>query len=803
MAGLLDRFRSALTAARVPAKPYTEQGVAGFSASGGYVWAPETNPEVVGPNRWRTAADILTNVSIVAASLRYSLNLISRPAWRADPPSDKQEAKDAAEFVEEVINGADTSWTRIIRRSAVYRYHGFNLQEWVAKKRDDGKIGIESVEPRPVHTITKWDLDENGGVLGVVQQSPQTGQEIYLPRAKLVYLVDDALTDRPEGLGWFRHLAEPSQRLKKYLKLETMGFERDMAGIPIGRAPLQRINDLVKEGRLTQKQADSMVTSLEKFVSMQSKEPTTGLTLDSEPFRVKTDTGEQISSVMQWGMELLTGSSTSAAALGEALHRLMMDMALIMGTDSLLIGGRGQGSRALSEDKSKNLYLTSNATLGDMAEAYDRDIVTPLWTMNGMPDELRPKLRCEDVSFKDAEGIAKALADMAAAGAILHPNDPAVNDLRDLMGISPAPEVDEATADLMLGAKAGLRPQSPDDGGPDGGGGSGPDGGGRPSRENPGGQGGKTPKGPKKGSGRAQKSDLATLYIHRPLLNPERFVAWAKANGFAKTLPPDDLHVTVAFSREPLDWSTVPDAQSGVTALGSGRAVERLGDKGAVVLLFECPDLSARWLQIRDLGASWDFPSYRPHVSITYEADPALDVSKIEPFDGLLEFGPEELGPVDDDWSSGVTEKAFNPDQPRDDHGRWTGGGGRSDAKVEAALGTKNNGWTESILPWRPDELKLDIRRFDGLRNSDKYASDQLLDPAKLEGSQITVQAGRVKELARNYDPGRVLVMSKGGHLVVADGHHRVTADLIMGRKTRARVIDVDAAERDLPKMEV
>jgi hypothetical protein len=504
MAGFFSRLAAQLTTARVAAKPYTEQGTAGFTSAGGYIVTAEKNAAVAGPNRWHTAQDLLTNVSIIAASVRYSLNLISRPAWRADPPSDKPEAKAMAEFVEEVINGADTSWARIVRRAAVYRYHGFNLQEWVAKKRDDGKIGIQSVEQRPAHTVRKWDLDDNGGVLGVVQASPQTGEEIYLPRRKLVYLVDDALTDSPEGLGWFRHLADPAQRLRRYLKLETMGFERDLNGIPVGRAPLQRINQLVEDKKLSQKQADAMIKSLEDFVRIAAKQPETGLLLDSEPFRAKTETGETVSSIMQWGLELITGSPGSMADLGNAIHRLMLDMAMIIGTDSLLIGqssgGRSGGSRALSEDKSKALYLTSNAALSDMTEAMDRDIVTPLWAMNGFPDELRPHLKTEDVSFKDAEGIAQALANMATAGAILDPNDPAINDLRDLLGISAAPPVDEKTAALMFSAHAGVVQPAANDTG------AGGSGGGRPSRENPDGGGGAQPN-PKPGAGRANKFD--------------------------------------------------------------------------------------------------------------------------------------------------------------------------------------------------------------------------------------------------------------------------------------------------------
>ena len=45
-----------------------------------------------------------------------------------------------------------------------------------------------------------------------------------------------------------------------------------------------------------------------------------------------------------------------------------------------------------------------------------------------------------------------------------------------------------------------------------------------------------------------------SLYVSRPVLNAPQIIAWAKAQGFATTLPPEDMHVTVAFSKEPVDW---------------------------------------------------------------------------------------------------------------------------------------------------------------------------------------------------------------------------------------------------------
>ena len=56
---------------------------------------------------------------------------------------------------------------------------------------------------------------------------------------------------------------------------------------------------------------------------------------------------------------------------------------------------------------------------------------------------------------------------------------------------------------------------------------------------------------------------LRTLYVHRPLLNAEEFISWAKGQGFLTTLTSENLHITLAHSRTELDWSLlVPDTST-------------------------------------------------------------------------------------------------------------------------------------------------------------------------------------------------------------------------------------------------
>lgn len=150
----------------------------------------------------------------------------------------------------------------------------------------------------------------------------------------------------------------------------------------------------------------------------------------------------------------------------------------------------------------------------------------------------------------------------------------------------------------------------------------------------------------------------ATLYMCRRLQNAHELIEWAQSQGFTQTLLPEDLHVTIAFSREIVDWSAIPRALDHLLVIeGGARTVAPLGDEGAVVLKFECQLLQDRWAELRAIGASWDYPSYQPHVSVTYKGgDLVLD--DIVPYTGRLEFGPELYREVVEDWHTKIEETA-------------------------------------------------------------------------------------------------------------------------------------------------
>ena len=149
-------------------------------------------------------------------------------------------------------------------------------------------------------------------------------------------------------------------------------------------------------------------------------------------------------------MELLKGSATSFKENAEAIERVNREMARVLGVEQLLLGA-GNGSYALSADKTSSFFLLVDGALTEIREAVVEDLLKTLWELNGWDPEMMPELTTEAVRHTDVQEMAAVLRDMAAAGAVLDINDPAINEVREILGLSPQPEnlVDDTDASLM------------------------------------------------------------------------------------------------------------------------------------------------------------------------------------------------------------------------------------------------------------------------------------------------------------------------------------------------------------------
>jgi hypothetical protein len=131
-----------------------------------------------------------------------------------------------------------------------------------------------------------------------------------------------------------------------------------------------------------------------------------------------------------------------------------------------------------------------------------------------------------------------------------------------------------------------------------------------------------------------------SLYVSRKLLNGAEFIKWAKGQGFATTVPADELHVTVLFSRTPVDWmkmgsggirTRTASSRSRPAVLAWSRSSATRARSCCCSHHRRCRGGTRTWSQ----RGSHDFDEYQPHVTITYEGSD-LDLSKVEPYRGEL-----------------------------------------------------------------------------------------------------------------------------------------------------------------------
>ncbi len=428
-------------------------GTTAQTISDGFVAIDERDAKMGGSARFVVYQQMTHDFTIVAASIRLFLNLIAKSNWTVVPAKDDRGeplpgAVELANLIDSMRKDIHGTWPRTIRRIAMYIFYGFSVHEWTAKRRDDGNITIGKISHRPQSSISRWDMEDRTEVLGVYQRLAD-GKEVLIPRAKIIYAVDDALTDHPEGLGLLRHIRRATKRLKAFEELEEVGYENDLRGIPVASIPMGEIDAKAKKmgaggaGYISRVQAPFL-----KFVKGHVRNKKQGMMIDSATYR-SNDEARSPSSVRKWGVDLLQGDSTAFDSIANSIKRLREEIALALGTEHLLIGQDGAGSLALSRTKTGTFYMTVIAVMQELVDIMDNDWLGPIMDMNGFDPLIRPKLAAEEIRDEDIEKITNALTKLVQAGGQI--GDEAIWEVLDMMGLSrPNPDTLEDDLDLSL-----------------------------------------------------------------------------------------------------------------------------------------------------------------------------------------------------------------------------------------------------------------------------------------------------------------------------------------------------------------
>ncbi len=127
-------------------------------------------------------------------------------------------------------------------------------------------------------------------------------------------------------------------------------------------------------------------------------------------------------------------------------------------------------------------------------------------------------------------------------------------------------------------------------------------------------------------------------YVHRRVLNEDEIREHYEALGIDTTEHP--LHLTVVYSPTPVeDVKSLLDTGK-IEIQEDIRGHKVLGDMLTLLIPYE--DIHARNALYALHGATSDFDTYQPHISIAFDA-PLVDTPFIPSYTGEIVLGPEIL----------------------------------------------------------------------------------------------------------------------------------------------------------------
>src|SRR5580698_8968405 len=140
----------------------------------------------------------------------------------------------------------------------------------------------------------------------------------------------------------------------------------------------------------------------------------------------------------------------------------------------------------------------------------------------------------------------------------------------------------------------------------------------------------------------ATTGDGGLYSFRKPCLHSAEILSeWIQENRIPNPISNQDLHVTVVHSETDIP-NYVPDNKP-VWVNPATYSIGFLGD--ALVLKFQNAVLTKQWEQANNLGAKSKWPSYQPHVSLSYSVPEGFDYSHVKPLPVQMVLDQEQMRP--------------------------------------------------------------------------------------------------------------------------------------------------------------
>jgi ribosomal protein L12E/L44/L45/RPP1/RPP2 len=361
---------------------YTEQGSSGLVTFSGII-QDEFLRELRGKEGYKRFDEMRRNSPIIGALLLANELAIRKVSWNFESAEDEAKKKQAEqakkdkvdedeyaaepltrdpriELLEASRDNMSTSWNDFITEALTMLPFGYSLFE-VCYERVESAILWRKFAPRGQDTIYRWNLDETGGLAGVIQQAAPKYQTIDLPIEKLLLFRTRVERGNPEGRSILRTAWIPYYYAKHIQQVEAIGIERDLAGLP---------KIMLPQGADTSDTDASDYGVARKLVRNVRNDEQAGLVL---PYG--------------WEFELVSTGGSRQFDTDKIVRRYESRMLMSALAQFIMLGQDGVGSLALSKDMSDFFTMAVNAVADIISETFTKYAIPRLLSLNGYDAE--------------------------------------------------------------------------------------------------------------------------------------------------------------------------------------------------------------------------------------------------------------------------------------------------------------------------------------------------------------------------------------------------------------------------------
>ena len=414
--------------------PMIELGTTGLKRNAGYV-----DEEFLVHLKGRKAVQVYREMGEndpITGALLFSLGQLIRGVdWKVTPAGDSKEAQAAAHFVETCMNDMSDSWDDTIQEILSFLQYGWSWHEIVYKRRvgpteptgatrsqySDGLIGWRKIPIRGQETLQRWVFDEAGDTKAMIQLAAPDYKTRTLPIERSLLFRFGHRKNNPEGRSILRSSYRPWYYKKRIEESESVGIERDLAGLPMIKVPSEYLK--AKPGTEQYK----MVESMKKLVRSVRRNEQEGIVF---PTAYDQDTKQPL-----FAFELLNSGGARQHNTDSIIQRYEQRILMSVLADFILLGHEKVGSFALSSDKTDLFALAMGTLLDSVADVMNRYAVPRLFELNGETLEQLPKIVHRDIEGPNLAELAQYLGALVNAGVPLFPDDDLEAWLRQVGGL--------------------------------------------------------------------------------------------------------------------------------------------------------------------------------------------------------------------------------------------------------------------------------------------------------------------------------------------------------------------------------